>query len=51
LGLPDRFVRMWDFYFAYCEGGFRERSIGTVQMLLTRPRSNLNQFTPPLSTR
>jgi cyclopropane-fatty-acyl-phospholipid synthase len=48
LGLPERFVRMWEFYFAYCEGGFRERSIGTAQMLLTRPRSNLAQFTPRL---
>ena len=49
LGLPERFVRMWEFYFAYCEGGFRERSIGTAQMLLTRPRCGLAQFTPGLS--
>jgi cyclopropane-fatty-acyl-phospholipid synthase len=38
LGYPERFIRMWDFYFAYCEGGFLERSIGDVHMLLTRPR-------------
>ena len=49
LGYPERFVRMWEFYFAYCEGGFRERSIGTAQMLLTRPRSTLAQFTPALA--
>jgi cyclopropane-fatty-acyl-phospholipid synthase len=46
LGYPERFIRMFEFYFAYCEGGFRERSIGVVQMLLTRPRSTLAQFTP-----
>ena len=38
LGYSERFIRMWDFYFAYCEGGFLERSIGNVHMLLTRPR-------------
>lgn len=50
LGLPERFIRMWQFYFAYCEGGFRERSIGTAQMLLTRPRAELRQFTPALDS-
>ncbi|MET0224989.1 MAG: class I SAM-dependent methyltransferase, partial [Dokdonella sp.] len=49
LGYPERFARMWEFYLAYCEGGFLERSIGTAQMLLTKPRSRLAQFTPPLS--
>jgi cyclopropane-fatty-acyl-phospholipid synthase len=34
---PRRFLRMWEFYLCYCEGGFRERAIGTVQMLLERP--------------
>ncbi|HJU40168.1 MAG TPA: cyclopropane-fatty-acyl-phospholipid synthase family protein, partial [Tahibacter sp.] len=38
-GFDERFVRLWEFYLAYCEGGFRERSIGTVQMLLARPRN------------
>ena len=46
LGYPERFVRMWEFYFAYCEGGFRERSIGCAQMLFTRSRSTLAQFAP-----
>jgi cyclopropane-fatty-acyl-phospholipid synthase len=31
-------VRMWDYYLCYCEGGFRERSIGTIQMLIAKPR-------------
>jgi cyclopropane-fatty-acyl-phospholipid synthase len=37
LGYPDAFIRMWEFYLCYCEGGFAERTIGTVQMLLTKP--------------
>ena len=37
LGYPDRFLRMWEFYLAYCEGGFEERVIGDAQILLDRP--------------
>ncbi|MGE5413958.1 MAG: class I SAM-dependent methyltransferase [Syntrophomonadaceae bacterium] len=36
LGFPESFVRMWDYYLAYCEGGFAERYIGDAQMLLAR---------------
>jgi cyclopropane-fatty-acyl-phospholipid synthase len=39
LGLSERFLSMWEYYFCYCEGGFRERSIGTVQVLLEKPLS------------
>jgi cyclopropane-fatty-acyl-phospholipid synthase len=38
-GYPESFVRMWEFYLCYCEGGFEERQLGDVQMLLTKPRS------------
>jgi cyclopropane-fatty-acyl-phospholipid synthase len=37
LGYPDTFIRMWDFYLCYCEGGFTERAIGDVHMLLAKP--------------
>ncbi len=37
LGYPDSFVRLWEFYLCYCEGGFAERQLGDVQMLLTKP--------------
>ncbi len=37
LGFDDRFIRLWDFYLAYCEGGFRERSIGVAHLLLAKP--------------
>jgi len=36
-GFDERFVRLWEFYLAYCEGGFRERSIGVAQMLFAKP--------------
>jgi cyclopropane-fatty-acyl-phospholipid synthase len=38
LGFPDSFVRLWEFYLCYCEGGFAERQLGDVQMLLAKPR-------------
>lgn len=38
LGLDERFVRTWDYYFSYCEGGFAERHIGDVQLLFAKPR-------------
>ncbi|KGY12783.1 cyclopropane-fatty-acyl-phospholipid synthase [Vibrio tubiashii] len=37
LGFDDRFVRMWNYYFCYCEGGFRAKSISTVHMTFQRP--------------
>ena len=27
-GYPDAFIRMWEFYLCYCEGGFLERALG-----------------------
>jgi cyclopropane-fatty-acyl-phospholipid synthase len=46
LGYPERLVRMWDYYLAYCEGGFLERATGDVQMLLTKPGARRPQFAP-----
>jgi len=37
LGFDDRFLRMWDYYFAYCEAAFLERHIGDAQLLLAKP--------------
>ncbi len=39
LGYSDEFVRMWEYYFCYCEGGFTERQISNVQLLLTKPEA------------
>ena len=48
LGYDERFIRMWEFYLAYCEGGFRERSIGDVQLLLVKPGSRRPAWLPDL---
>jgi cyclopropane-fatty-acyl-phospholipid synthase len=37
LGFSDTFIRMWEYYLCYCEGGFAERYIGDVQMLFVKP--------------
>lgn len=46
LGYDERFIRMWEFYLAYCEAGFRERALGDVQMLLHRPRARTSSWLP-----
>ena len=46
LGYDEAFIRLWDFYLAYCEGGFRERSTGCVQMLLVKPGCRRPQYLP-----
>ena len=39
LGYPEAFILMWDFYLCYCEGGFEERALGDVHMLLVKPEN------------
>jgi len=48
LGFGDEFVRMWEFYFCYCEGGFAERHIGDVHLLLAKPACELSPELPRL---
>ena len=38
LGFDERFRRLWEVYLAYCEAGFRERTIGDAQLVIARPR-------------
>jgi cyclopropane-fatty-acyl-phospholipid synthase len=37
LGLDERFVRLWGFYFSHCEAAFEERHVRDVQLLYTAP--------------
>ncbi len=37
LGFSNAFIRMWEFYLCYCEGGFIERNIASAQLVFTRP--------------
>ena len=41
LGYNDTFIRMWDFYLCYCEGGFRERVISDIQLHLVKPMARV----------
>ncbi len=43
-GFDEGFIRMWEFYLAYCEGGFLERSIGVAQLLMAKPGSRDAEF-------
>ena len=37
LGYSEEFIKMWEFYLCYCEGGFAERALGDVHLLLAKP--------------
>lgn len=49
LGFDDRFIRMWHYYFAYCEGAFLERHIGDFQLLLAKNHTPRVLFHEPWS--
>jgi cyclopropane-fatty-acyl-phospholipid synthase len=36
LGFDERFRRMWRYYLAYCEAGFRDGAINVAQYTLSR---------------
>jgi cyclopropane-fatty-acyl-phospholipid synthase len=36
LGFDERFLRTWEYYFSYCEAGFRARLIQNYQLVLNR---------------
>lgn len=48
LGYPPEFIRMWEYYLSYCEGGFLAHRLGTVQMLLCKPGSGIPTFSREL---
>ncbi len=50
LGYPGKFLRMWDYYLALCEGGFSERYIGNVQLLIHKRGRPKVPSVSPLTT-
>jgi len=50
LGYPESFIRLWEFYLCYCEGGFAERYIGDVQIVLAKPKNRRVPILLPLTT-
>ena len=45
LGLNDSFERLREFYLCYCEGGFMERALGDVHILLSKPGARREPIT------
>ncbi|MEX1198986.1 MAG: cyclopropane-fatty-acyl-phospholipid synthase family protein [Pseudohongiellaceae bacterium] len=50
-GFSEPFLRMWDYYLAYCQGGFMERVIHTAQFLIARPEARLAPLHARLASR
>jgi cyclopropane-fatty-acyl-phospholipid synthase len=46
LGYPERLQRMWEYYLCYCEGGFLERTIHLLQIVLAKPQATLRRLAP-----
>jgi len=47
MGFDQRFIRMWDFYLASCEGAFQERYTGDVQLVLAKNFSRRRLISDP----
>ena len=43
LGFDERFIRMWDYYLSTCEAAFETRTLGNLQLVLSR---DLNRALP-----
>jgi len=48
LGFSEAFIRMWEYYFCYCEAGFAERYLGDAQMIFTKPLCRREPLLPHL---
>ena len=40
-GFDDKFIRTWEYYFAYCEAGFSRRLLSDLQLVLARAGESL----------
>jgi cyclopropane-fatty-acyl-phospholipid synthase len=48
LGMSESFLRLWEYYFCYCEGAFREKQIGVSQILFQKSGNRLSPQFPSL---
>ncbi|KAK7268724.1 hypothetical protein RIF29_21432 [Crotalaria pallida] len=46
LGFNEKFIRTWEYYFDYCGAGFKSRTLGTYQVVFSRP-GNVTAFSDP----
>jgi cyclopropane-fatty-acyl-phospholipid synthase len=47
LGFDERFIRMWEYYLCYCEGGFAERFTSVLQLVFGKPQCPTEALLPP----
>ena len=50
LGYSETFIRMWEYYLCYCQGGFEERYLGDVQMIMAKPFCRSKPILPQLAS-
>ncbi|MRX27787.1 methyltransferase domain-containing protein [Kangiella sp. HZ709] len=43
-GFNEAFIKMWEFYLCYCEGGFLEKAISDVHLLFAKPANGREQW-------
>lgn len=48
-GYGEEFLRLWEYYLAYCEGGFAERQLGVAQLVLAHPGNRSPSLLPALA--
>jgi cyclopropane-fatty-acyl-phospholipid synthase len=41
LGFDETFLRIWEYYLAYCEGAFREGYVGDIQLVLRKQEARI----------
>ncbi|MEO0478606.1 MAG: cyclopropane-fatty-acyl-phospholipid synthase family protein [Planctomycetota bacterium] len=46
-GLDDRFLRLFEYYLCYCEGGFAERFLGVGQFVFSKPQARPEALLAP----
>lgn len=46
LGFNEKFIRTWEYYFDYCGAGFKSHTLGTYQVVFSRP-GNIVAFSDP----
>ena len=43
LGFDEAFLRKWEYYFSYCEAGFRNRLVRNYHLVLARMGESVDQ--------
>jgi cyclopropane-fatty-acyl-phospholipid synthase len=47
-GYSERFIRLWEYYLCYCEAAFRERVVGSAQLVFAKAAARHDPLAVPL---